>query len=212
MRELWTIALFRIKVQLRAMFKMRGSTAALVIVSILGIGAFFVAVAAEFGVMFFALKRLAPHIATAFFAFQVVPISVLVMLRVIPSLSADLFDQKSVFNFMLYLPIRRATLLVSAFLTSVSAAFLPMVVVVGLVLSFLVVFPEPAIIFGVAGYFVFVAGLSFWGAVPTLHIFPSKVGADLSAKKMTPQHMYSIHTVSQWGKQNIARRVGSSNV
>ena len=171
MRELWIVLLFRLKVVFRAMFRLRGGTLAMTILGFLGLGGLFVIMISTFVTMFTMMAKQSPELALNAFAIQVVALSALILLQTVPTMASDLFDQKGLFNFLLFYPIGRGNLVVSSLVASASAALFPLIVFLSAVLGYALAIHPPGAIVGILSYIVFMVGIMLWGSVSVARVF-----------------------------------------
>jgi len=175
MRELWIVILFRLKVVLRAMFRLRGGTLVMTILGFLVLAGFFALMMFAFVTMFVLIARHSPELALNIFVVQVVALSALILLQTVPTMASDLFDQKGFFSFLLFYPIGRGNLVVSSLVASASAALLPLIVLLPAVLGYALAIHTPGAIAGILSYIVFMVGVMLWGSVSVARVF--SVGA-----------------------------------
>ena len=165
MRNLFIILLFRLKLQLRGMFRTRASSLVLSIIGLVGAIGFFVMISLGMVSLFFEIAKISKHAVVILFAYQSMIVSALLLLQVIPTVSVDLFDENSYYKYFLFLPVHRGALVLTTFLTSLAGAIFPLFLILPSAFGYLIVMHNLEAVCGVISFAVFLAGLSLFGAV-----------------------------------------------
>ncbi|MCD6595362.1 hypothetical protein J7L68_06785 [bacterium] len=147
------------------MFKLKGSNIILAVIGIGGVLVFFIAMSLGMSALFFDIAKFSTHAAVILYAYQAMAMSVLLLLQVIPTVSVDLFDESSYYKYFLFLPIHRGALILTTFLTSITGAMFPLLLLLPSTAGYLIVLHSVGAIWGVISFGIFLCGLTLWGAI-----------------------------------------------